>query len=124
MKIKVPAAVLNGIMELARGSYPREMIMLLRGERKGDSVTVTETLFPPLGFGGRGFASFPMHMLPIDFTIVGTVHSHPSGNINPSIGDLHNFYGRLMMIVGPPFDGSVVAAYDKQGNRLDVEVVG
>lgn len=124
MRIRVPAEVLDGIMELAVGAYPREMIMLLRGERASGDIKVTETLFPPMGVGGRGFASFPVHMLPIDLSIVGTVHSHPSGNLSPSAGDFNGFYGRIMMIVGPPFDRSTVAVYDKRGEMLDVEVVG
>jgi len=124
MRIRVPAEVLDGIMELAVGAYPREMIMLLRGERASGDIKVTETLFPPMGVGGRGFASFPVHMLPIDLSIVGTVHSHPSGNLSPSAGDFNGFYGRIMMIVGPPFDRSTVAVYDKRGERLEVEVVG
>jgi proteasome lid subunit RPN8/RPN11 len=124
MRVRVPAAVLDGVLELARGAHPRETIMLLRGRSSGGAVTIDETLFPPMGVGGRGFASFPVHMLPIDFTIVGTVHSHPSGSLRPSVGDLHNFYGRIMMIVGPPYDRGSVAAYDKQGARMTVEVVG
>ncbi|MFH0850328.1 MAG: Mov34/MPN/PAD-1 family protein [Candidatus Bathyarchaeota archaeon] len=124
MRIRVPAEVLEGIMEVAVGAHPREMIMLLRGERVGGDVKVKETLFPPMGVGGRGFASFPVHMLPIDLSIVGTVHSHPSGNLSPSLGDFNGFYGRIMMIVGPPFNRSAVAVYDKRGERLEVEVVG
>ena len=124
MRVKVPARVLEGIMELAAGAHPREMIMLLRGEREGRDVHVSETLFPPMGVGGRGFASFPAHILPIDLSIMGTVHSHPSGNLSPSQGDFNGFYGRIMMIVGPPFNRSSVAAYDKRGERLEVEVAG
>ena len=124
MRVRVPAAVLDGVLELARGAHPREMIMLLRGRSDGGTITVDETLFPPMGVGGRGFASFPVHMLPIDFTIVGTVHSHPSGSLSPSVGDLHNFYGRIMMIVGPPYGRASVAAYDKRGESMEVEVLG
>jgi proteasome lid subunit RPN8/RPN11 len=124
MMVRVPAEVLDGIMELARGAYPREMIMLLRGVRGGEEIKITETLFPPMGVGGRGFASFPVHMLPFDLSIMGTVHSHPSGNLRPSQGDFNSFYGRIMMIVGPPFDKSAVNVYDKRGERVEVEVVG
>jgi len=122
MRVKVPEAVLKGIMELAVGAHPREMIMLLRGERSEGEIRVTETLFPPMGVGGRGFASFPVHMLPIDLSIVGTVHSHPSGNLSPSVGDFNGFYGRVMMIVGPPFSRSAVAVYNKKGDLLELEV--
>jgi len=120
MRIVVPEGLLLDMMDMAREVHPREMILLLRGKRRGDEIKVTEYLFPPLGTGGRGFASFPAHMLPIDFTIVGTAHSHPSGNLRPSVGDLHNFYGRVMVIIGPPFTREAVRAYSKGGEEQEV----
>lgn len=124
MRVIIERGVLRDVMELARDAHPREVILLLRGSRDRDEVRVKELLFPPFGHGGRGFASFPAHMLPIDFTIVGTAHSHPSGNLTPSVGDMHNFYGRVMVIVGPPFALDSVAAYRKGGERLPVDVEG
>jgi len=122
MRIVVPEGLLLDMMDMARDVHPREVILLLRGKRKGDEITVTEYLFPPLGAGGRGFASFPAHMLPIDFTIVGTAHSHPSGNLRPSVGDLHNFYGRVMVILGPPFSLEAVRVYSKGGEEQEVYI--
>ncbi len=122
MRIVVPEGLLLNMMDMARDVHPREVILLLRGKRKGDEITVTEYLFPPFGTGGRGFASFPTHMLPIDFTIVGTAHSHPSGNLRPSVGDLHNFYGRVMVILGPPFTLDAVRAYGRGGEEQEVYI--
>lgn len=122
MRIMVPEGLLLDMMDMARDVHPREMILLLRGKRRGEEITVTEYLFPPFGGGGRGFASFPAHMLPIDFTIVGTAHSHPSGNLRPSVGDLHNFYGRVMVILGPPYTREAVRAYDKGGEEQEVYI--
>jgi proteasome lid subunit RPN8/RPN11 len=62
-------------------------------------------------------------MLPIDFSIIGTAHSHPSGRVHPSIGDLHNFYGRVMVIMGKPYKSSNVAAFTKQGENIPVRVI-
>jgi proteasome lid subunit RPN8/RPN11 len=122
MRIVVPEGLLLDMMDMAREVHPREVILLLRGKRKDDEIKVTEYLFPPLGAGGRGFASFPAHMLPIDFTIVGTAHSHPSGNLTPSVGDLHNFYGRVMVIIGPPFTREAVRAYNKGGEEQEIYI--
>jgi proteasome lid subunit RPN8/RPN11 len=62
-------------------------------------------------------------MLPSDFSLVGTVHSHPSGNILPSVVDLNYFFGRILMIVGPPFEGeSCVAVYDSNGEKLPLRI--
>ena len=122
MRIVVPEGLLQNMMDMARDVHPREVILLLRGKRRGDEIKVTEYLFPPLGERGRGFASFPAHMLPIDFTIVGTAHSHPSGNLSPSVGDLHNFYGRVMVIIGPPFTREAVRAYGKGGEEQEIYI--
>jgi proteasome lid subunit RPN8/RPN11 len=122
MRLVVSEGLLLDMMDVARDIHPREVILLLRGNRKGSEIKITEYLFPPLGVGGRGFASFPAHMLPIDFTVVGTAHSHPSGNLTPSVGDLHNFYGRVMMILGPPFTREAVRAYGKGGEELEIYI--
>ena len=62
-------------------------------------------------------------MLPMDFSIVGTVHSHPSGNINPSNVDINHFFGRVLMIVGFPFASEEnVAVYDSKGEKLQFQV--
>ena len=50
-------------------------------------------------------------MLRVDFSIMGTVHSHPSGNLTPSVADLNHFFGKVFMIIGFPYvDVNNVAA--------------
>jgi proteasome lid subunit RPN8/RPN11 len=120
--IFIDTDVLRAIQEFAENNHPNEIIVLLRGKREGDNIHITEFLLPPFGFGGRGFASFPTHMLPIDFSIMGTAHSHPSGVLKPSTGDFHNFYGRVMMILGPPYDQPSVTAYNKRGDQIPVKL--
>jgi len=122
MRLVVPEGLLLDMIDMARDVHPREVILLLRGKRRDDEITITEYLFPPLGSGGRGFAFFPAHMLPIDFSIIGTAHSHPSGNLRPSVGDLHNFYGRVMVILGPPFTREAIRAYNKGGEEQEVYI--
>ncbi len=45
-----------------------------------------------------------------------------AGNVNPSTRDSHNFYGRIMMIVGPPYSQQNLAIYNKRGESLKVEI--
>jgi proteasome lid subunit RPN8/RPN11 len=120
--IKLYESALKGIQALARDNHPNEIVVLLRGKRESDDLIITEYLIPPFGFGTRGSASFPSHMLPLDLTLIGTAHSHPSGRVTPSVGDFHNFYGRVMMIVGPPYDKRNMAVYNKKGESLRVEI--
>ncbi len=116
--------LLEAIFEGAKRLYPRETILLLRGKKSKDTVRVEELVVPPLATYGDGFANIPLHMLPMDFSIVGTVHSHPSGNVTPSDVDFNHFFGRILMIVGFPFSGAENAAvYNSRGEKLRLEIV-
>ena len=120
--IIIDSEVFKAMQEFAASNHPNEIIVLLRGSRKGDDFIITDFLLPPFGYGGRGFSSFPAHMLPIDFTIMGTSHSHPNGMLKPSIRDFHNFYGQIMMIIGPPYDQLRAGAYNKGGEQIPVRL--
>ncbi|MCX8153024.1 MAG: hypothetical protein N3E52_01160 [Candidatus Bathyarchaeota archaeon] len=78
--VSMSMELLEAIFEGARRLYPRETILLLRGRKHKETILVKELVVPPLATYGAGFANIPLHMLPIDFSITGTVHSHPSGN--------------------------------------------
>jgi proteasome lid subunit RPN8/RPN11 len=63
-------------------------------------------------------------MLPMDFSFMGTAHSHPSGVLKPSVPDMNNFYGRLMMITAYPYETeSSLAVFNSSGNSVEYEVV-
>jgi proteasome lid subunit RPN8/RPN11 len=121
--VSMSGELLDAIFEGAKRLYPKETFLLLRGKKRKDEIRVSDLVVPPLAVYGYGFAHLPFHMLPVDFSVVGTVHSHPSGNINPSSVDINHFFGRVLMIVGFPFTGAQnVAVYDSKGERLPFQV--
>jgi proteasome lid subunit RPN8/RPN11 len=121
--IVISQDVLHTIFEAAKSVYPRETVLLLRGEKKKDMIIVKELVVPPLANYGRGFSSIRLHMLPMDFSIVGTAHSHPSGNLTTSHTDLNHIFGAALMIVGFPFaDERNVAVYSRRGEKLELQV--
>ena len=121
--VSLSAELLDAIFEGARRLYPKETILLLRGKKSKDSIRVLELVVPPLAVYGPGFANIPLHMLPMDFSIVGTVHSHPSGNLAPSDTDCNHFFGLVLMIVGFPFAGEQnVAVYNCRVERLPLQI--
>jgi proteasome lid subunit RPN8/RPN11 len=123
LRILMNRELLEAILEGAWELYPRETVLLLRGRRGKDSIEVNDLLVPPLAKYGRGFASLPLHMLPMDFSIVGTVHSHPSGHLMPSHTDVNHFFGVVLMIAAFPFkDEENVAVYNRDGERLILQV--
>ena len=121
--VTISKELLDAIFEGARRLYPKETILLLRGKKKKDTIQITDLLVPPLATYGYGFANLPLHMLPMDFSLVGMVHSHPSGNLTASDVDFNHFFGRIMMIVGYPYDSQQdVVVYNCYGEKLPVSI--
>jgi len=122
-KVTVRKELLELIMESARRLHPKETILLLRGKASKNMIGVSEVLIPPLATYGKGFSAFPPHMLPMDFSIIGTAHSHPTGNLKFSIEDLNHSFGRVILIVAFPYKGKEnAAAYNREGEKLGLEV--
>jgi proteasome lid subunit RPN8/RPN11 len=122
-KVLIDSELLTAILESGKSLYPKETVLLLRGKKQKDAIRVSDLLIPPLVSHGRHSAYTPLHMLPVDFSIMGTLHSHPSGNLTPSSTDLNHFFGKVLLIIGFPFaDASNIAAYDRDGKKLRLEI--
>jgi len=123
LKISITEELLDAILEGARRLYPKEAILLLRGKKQKNSIEISDLLVPPLANYGRGFSILPLYMLPMDFSIVGTAHSHPSGSLMPSHADLNHSFGLIIMITGSPFRNEQnVAVYNRSGEKLTLQV--
>jgi proteasome lid subunit RPN8/RPN11 len=115
--------LLEAIFENARYVYPRETILLLRGKISKEKIEITDIIIPPLATHGRGFSGFPTYMLPMDFSLIGSVHSHPSGVAMPSVADLNRSFGRVIMIVAYPFLGTEnVVVYNRSGEQFALKL--
>lgn len=116
--------VVDSLLSYARIQHPREGILLLRGKVDKEKIVVNDTEIPPFATHGKAFSSFPLHTLPIDFSIVGIAHSHPSGALKPSTADLNRFYGRIMVIVAYPYQTQQdMVVFDSEGKALKYEVL-
>jgi len=123
-EVSIKREALEMILGSARALYPRETVFLLRGQLNRNIVSISEVLVPPSATYGRGFAAFRAQMLPMDFSIVGTAHSHPSRNTNPSAEDFNRSMGKVILIVAFPYsDGNDVAVYDREGARLKLQTI-
>jgi proteasome lid subunit RPN8/RPN11 len=119
----VKRSVIKNLLSYARGLHPKESILLLRGKVTKDEVFINDIVIPPFATHGRSFSTFPLHTLPIDFSIVGVAHSHPSGVLAPSTNDLNQFYGRIMVIVAFPYHSERdVAVFNREGKALEFKV--
>ncbi|MEM2816277.1 MAG: Mov34/MPN/PAD-1 family protein [Candidatus Bathyarchaeia archaeon] len=123
LTVIVSQKLLKAILKHAGMLYPKETIFLLRGEKSKKQIRISELIVPPLATYGHGFANIPTHMLPIDFSIIGTVHSHPSGSLTPSPADLNHLWGSILMIVAFPFkDEKCAAVYNYKGEKLTLKI--
>jgi proteasome lid subunit RPN8/RPN11 len=115
---------LDLILESSKSSYPKEFGALLRVDSK-DKHLINELVLLPGTISGDSHAIFRLHMLPIDYTIVGTIHSHPSPYPIPSEADLDLFgkHGRLHIIAASPFSRESWKAYDHNGNEIKIQVI-
>ena len=122
--IYVKRSVIRSILEYASACHPKEGVLLLRGKVDGERIWIEEVELPPLSVHGVGFSSFRADMLPIDLSIIGTAHSHPSGVLRPSITDLNKFYGRVMIIAAYPYRTEKdLAVFDGEGRRIRYKII-
>ena len=118
-RVVVTRTVVENVLVNARVFHPREGLLLLRGNVERDFLLVDEVLIPPFAVHGTRFATFPLHMLPLDFSIVGTAHSHPSGILTPSTHDLNHFYGRVMIVAAYPYASALhIGVFNREGTAI------
>ena len=118
---KVRRSVLELAAECAKDSLPQEFGAMLRVE--GD--TVTELALLPGTIQGDRHAIFQFQMMPVDRTLKGTLHSHPSPHPYPSDADFELFekHGAIHLILGAPFGPDDWRCYDHTGVPTFLEVV-
>jgi len=114
---------LNLILEVSKESYPKEFAATLIA-KKG---IIEEINLLPGTLSGNSMAVLQTHMQPPDImlSVVGIVHSHPSGHFRPSSADTFFFskFGNTHIIVGRPYNINSWGAYDAYGEPIELEVV-
>jgi len=123
-EIFVERTVVDSILSYAQICHPKESILLLKGKVDKKKIVVTDVQIPPLATHGSAFSSFPLSRLPIDFSVVGVAHSHPSGALRPSIVDLNKFYGRIMLITAYPYQTEQnIIILDRKGQPQNYKIL-
>jgi len=119
--IRIDNELLDFITHAAKNTYPNEFAAFLRE----DEGVLSEVVFSPFSIFGKNSSTISHFSLPLDTTIIGTVHSHPSINGSPSEGDLNFFshYGKAHIIVRYPYERGDYFFYSRNGDSLEYEVV-
>ncbi len=122
-QVSLEKKVLDSILSYCQMKHPNEGILILKGKSKQGQILINGLVIPPFNYSGPTFAGFPHSFLPFDMSYVGIVHSHPSGPADPSITDLHNFFGLVSLIVKSPYGDDDIFAWDSNGNSIKLEVI-
>lgn len=122
-KILLQKDVLDSILSFCKIKHPNEGILILKGKSKNGEIKINGLVIPPFSETGPTFAGFPHSFLPFDMSYIGIVHSHPSGSAEPSVTDLHNFFGLISLIVKFPYDDDSIFAWDSSGNTVPLSII-
>ena len=121
-KVLLKKEVLDSILSFCQMKHPNEGILILKGKSKNGEIKIDGLVIPPFSETGPTFAGFPHSFLPFDMSYVGIIHSHPSGSAEPSVTDLHNFFGLVSMIVKSPYDDDSIFAWDSNGDAIPLSI--
>jgi proteasome lid subunit RPN8/RPN11 len=122
-QVSLQKHVLDSILSYCQMKHPNEGILILKGKSKNGNILIEGLVIPPFNYSGPSFAGFPHSFLPFDMSYVGIVHSHPSGSAEPSVTDLHNFFGLVSLIVKSPYGDHDIFAWDSNGNSIKLGIV-
>ena len=122
-QIVISRSVVDGIISYSKSLHPNEAILILQGKTTREQVIVEGLVIPPFASSGPYYSGFSNYYLPFDSSYVGSAHSHPGGSNKPSLEDLNRgFYGAVSIIISYPYDERTVAAYDRNGNELEITI--
>ncbi|KCZ73143.1 proteasome Rpn11 subunit JAMM motif [Candidatus Methanoperedens nitroreducens] len=118
--MKIAKDTLLFILGVSKSSAPLEFAGMLAAI--GDIIT--EVVLVPGTESSDESAVMKLFMLP-NIPTIGTVHSHPTSNRNPSRDDLELFRrkGKYHIIVGAPYDMYSWTCYNNKGEPINLEVV-
>ncbi len=118
---KIKREILEAVLLAARNTFPDEFFCLLGGNSKQKSIE--EFVVIPAVFG-KTHTLVQDWLKPVDKSILGSVHSHPSRNNFPSDADLQAFprFGEIHLILAYPFGINDARLFDLKGKEIKFEL--
>lgn len=122
-EVIITKKVINDIIDLAKQAYPKEFIILLRGNIKDKKLKITSLIYQT--YQASENASAIKMNLPLMSKVYGSCHGHPGYSNEPSAQDLKFFnkYPGIHLIICKPYNFSSIRAYDANGNEIGFRVI-
>lgn len=121
-KIKgIARDALEFVLDVSASSHPKEFVGTLY---ETDQIITDVDI--PISQSSDGSAVMDLFTIPVNTHLVGSVHSHPSGELQPSEADIRLFMqngGDYHIIVGYPYEITSWACYDRVGNVRTLDVL-
>ena len=122
-QIIISRSTVDGIISYSKALHPNEAILILQGKTTTEQVIIEGLVIPPFASSGPYYSGYSNYYLPSDSSYVGSAHSHPGGSNRPSLEDLNRgFYGAVSIIIAHPYEDRTMAAYDQNGNNLEIKI--
>lgn len=117
----VDVDLIDAFNAAAKSTYPDEFLCLIRAEEG----VITEMVMLPGTVYGDSHSFLNEWMAPIDYSIIGSAHSHPGYSNEASEDDKVYFanMGGVHLITCQPYDRTSWRAYDSKGRVLDLELL-
>ncbi len=119
--INIKKELLHGLFSLCRNQHPREILGFLRTQ---NDIAV-EFILPPGAITSNTSGFFSTSRLGYDSTLQGSVHSHPSGNPNPSLVDINNVFKtkKFNFIIAYPYNLSSIKCFNSKGREIEFTII-
>lgn len=115
---KIKKAVLLQVCESAKGFYPNEFMCFLSGDKKTNYLN--EIVLLP-NTSGKDYASIWEAVIPIDDTIIASIHSHPDSSARPSTADKKFFLKyKINGIIDGTYTPEKILFYDNLSNKIEL----
>jgi proteasome lid subunit RPN8/RPN11 len=121
-KWKIKKEVILSIMELSKASFPNEFSGMLVGDK--DKKLIDDIYIIPLTQNHRSSSSIRLDLVPMSFSVLGTVHSHPSISAQPSRADLNFFQSKAVNIIAHyPYGPKDFNVYNNNGEETSIIII-
>lgn len=122
-QVVISRTATDGIISYSKALHPNEAILILQGKTTREQVIIEGLVIPPFALSGPYYSGYSNFHLPFDNSYIGSAHSHPGGSNKPSLADLNGgFYGAVSIIIAHPYEDRMIAAYDRNGNKLEIKI--